>query len=213
MSTLIQHSSQSNEWFTPAEYIESARLVMGSIDLDPASCAEANQTVKAGRYFTEADDGLSRHWFGNVWLNPPYGGLAGPFSEYLVKEYEASRIKAATLLLNSNTDRRYIQPLIKRFSVCFTEGRVDFVEPVERAEARRHAARKTIERCTRLLDNLYTPDRNKIYAQMKRAQAKAKRPDGPATGQVFIYMGPSSVRFEQVFAQYGATGRLVRSLV
>lgn len=36
--------------------------VMGSIYLDPASCAKANETVKAHRYFTIADDGLSQPW-------------------------------------------------------------------------------------------------------------------------------------------------------
>ena len=37
----------SPRWHTPAEYIEAAREVMGSIDLDPASCHIAQQAVKA----------------------------------------------------------------------------------------------------------------------------------------------------------------------
>jgi hypothetical protein len=87
---LIQHSAASVEWYTPADIIERARRVLGSIDLDPASCAEANETVKARHYYNQADDGLSLSWNlpittswdcpdgdgggpANVWLNPPGG--------------------------------------------------------------------------------------------------------------------------------------------
>ncbi len=38
-----QHSATNNEdeYYTPACYIESARLVMGGIELDPASCEDS----------------------------------------------------------------------------------------------------------------------------------------------------------------------------
>src|SRR5260221_7395603 len=73
---IIAMPQKSNEWFTPSRYIEAARLVMGSIDLDPASCSEANQTVKAKRYYSIDDNGLEQPWYGNIWLNPPYGRSA-----------------------------------------------------------------------------------------------------------------------------------------
>ena len=49
-----------NEWFTPAEYVAFARQTMGGIDLDPASHALAQQTVRAGAFFTAADNGPER---------------------------------------------------------------------------------------------------------------------------------------------------------
>ena len=67
------HSSATAEHYTPPEIVEAAREVMGGIDLDPASCAEANTIVKAAAYYDS--DGLSRPWYGRVFLNPPGGKL------------------------------------------------------------------------------------------------------------------------------------------
>ena len=78
-----------NEWYTPAKNIEVAREVLGEIDLDPASHAIAQQTVKATRFFTAADDGLKQLWHGRVLFNPPYGrGLIAPFVDKLSRNSE-----------------------------------------------------------------------------------------------------------------------------
>lgn len=73
----IKHSSGSQEWYTPRNLIESARNVMGNIDLDPASSAIANETVFADDYFTIFEDGLTKEWSGKVFCNPPGGKLNG----------------------------------------------------------------------------------------------------------------------------------------
>lgn len=75
-----QHSSASNEHYTPPDVVEAARKWMGGIDLDPASCEEANRTVKAARYCSVG--GLALWWSGRVFLNPP-GGLIGRDSSML----------------------------------------------------------------------------------------------------------------------------------
>ena len=51
-------SSESNEWYTPARYVDAARLTLGSIDLDPASCEAANKIVKAKTFYSKDRDGL-----------------------------------------------------------------------------------------------------------------------------------------------------------
>ena len=68
-----QHLSKTQEHYTPAHVVELAREVLGVIDLDPASCEEANATVRAKRIFTRGDDGLTQPWSGRVFLNPPGG--------------------------------------------------------------------------------------------------------------------------------------------
>lgn len=119
-------SSGENEWYTPPEYIEAARQVMGSIDLDPASCEAAQANVKAKRFFSIDQDGLSQAWFGNVWLNPPYSkDCIGLFAEKLV--FEANRFDQAIVLVNNATDTEWFHKIAAIASaICFLQGRVRF---------------------------------------------------------------------------------------
>jgi hypothetical protein len=57
-----------NEWYTPAQYIKLAREVLGTIDFDPASSDQAQERVKASRYYTKEDNGIEKSW-GGAWLN------------------------------------------------------------------------------------------------------------------------------------------------
>jgi len=63
------------------------RQVMGSITLDPASCAAAQEVVQADVFFTVKEDGLSRSWFGNAWLNPPFVSWGQKFIEKLLLHF------------------------------------------------------------------------------------------------------------------------------
>lgn len=122
----IHVSEDSYEWYTPRAYIEAAREVMGSIDLDPASCDEAQKVVKAKKYYTIEDDGLSQLWFGNVFLNPPYNMPAvQQFSDRAIHEYEWNTISAAIVLVNNATDTGWFHRLLD-YPVCFPLGRVQF---------------------------------------------------------------------------------------
>ena len=76
---------------------------MGSIDLDPASCAAANEVVKASLWYDEEQNGLVQPWFGNVWLNPPFSNpLCRLFMEKLPEEYYAGRITQAVAIVNAS---------------------------------------------------------------------------------------------------------------
>lgn len=116
------------ENYTPAIYIESARRVMGSIDLDPASNEYAQKTVKAEQYFTILNDGLRQDWRGTVFLNPPYKHpVISDFIKKLCEEIAAEKVTAAVLLTNNNTDTASWHDAAKTSqAVCFTAGRINF---------------------------------------------------------------------------------------
>jgi ParB family chromosome partitioning protein len=124
----VSANSGENEWYTPPEFIEAARDVMGSIDLDPASCETAQANVKAKRFYTIDDDGLAKKWSGNVWLNPPYSKeVIGQFATKIVAE--SGRIQQAIVLVNNATDTAWFHELASVASaVCFLRGRVKFLD-------------------------------------------------------------------------------------
>lgn len=125
-----------NEWWTPAEYIETARSVLGAIDLDPATTPKANEVVKAAEIFTKRDNGLVHPWTGRVWLNPPYAQpFIGQFIDKLCAELEAGNVSAAILLTHNYTDTEWFHRAERDAALlCFTRGRIGFLSPTgERA--------------------------------------------------------------------------------
>lgn len=66
-----QHSSISAERYTPGYIIEPGRKALGGFDLDPASCAKANEVIQASEFYTAGDNGLDQHWEGRLLVNPP----------------------------------------------------------------------------------------------------------------------------------------------
>lgn len=120
-----------NEWYTPRDYIERARRVMGEISLDPASNENAQSLVAASNFFTQESNGLDKDWNGNIWLNPPYAQpLISQFIEKLCLEFKSGRCKQAILLTHNYTDTRWFQEAAKHCScICFTRGRVKFYSP------------------------------------------------------------------------------------
>jgi len=119
------------ESYTPTEYIESSRLVMGSIDLDPASNEKANKIVKATQFFDKNSDGLTKAWEGNIFLNPPYSQPEiKHFIDRLLSHYQLNRIQQAILLTNNNTDTMWFHKAAKVSGImCFTKGRINFLKP------------------------------------------------------------------------------------
>lgn len=73
MSENAQHSHITNEHYTVTEVVEAYCQVAGYINLDPFSCSEANQVVKAQTFYSLelGLNGFIEPWNGNIFCNPP----------------------------------------------------------------------------------------------------------------------------------------------
>jgi ParB family chromosome partitioning protein len=119
----------NNEWYTPQSVLDRARLVLGEIDLDPASCYIAQERVNAKNYYTEETNGLLYPWKGKVWCNPPYSAaLIKKFTQKMYDEYANGNMVEGIMLTNSGTDTQWNQPLAKGVQ-AYTVGRISFLLP------------------------------------------------------------------------------------
>lgn len=126
---LINQTSGETEYYTPLPIVDAARRVMGSIELDPASSARANERIRAEKYFTEKDDGLKQHWFGTVWVNHPFGRIANPlWVSKMVQEFSRAEVFALTCITFAATSEEWFQPLAKN-PQCYLCPRTNFYLP------------------------------------------------------------------------------------
>lgn len=118
-----------DEWATPPSMWRPLARAVGGFDTDPASGAES--TPIAPTRYTEADDGLSKPWHGNVWCNPPYSD-PGPWLQKAISEVEAGNADTVLVLLpNNRLHTNYLQdaldhPASAGFVLC--RGKQTFVK-------------------------------------------------------------------------------------
>ena len=121
------YTKEKNEWYTPSHIIELVKQCLDEIDLDPASCLEANKQVNAKKYFTIEDDALEQSWdCKTLYMNPPYsnGNITKFTNKFL---YELPCIDEAIILVASFPETNWCQKfLIKCNALCFIKGRVGF---------------------------------------------------------------------------------------
>jgi len=121
-----------DERYTPTQYIDSVKIVLGNIDLDPASSRVANSRIKADYIYTTEDSGLMQKWFGNIFLNPPYSrGNLLKWSEKIVKEFNKGNFKNGIYLVPNGTDTNWFT-LLNSFPFCLIDHRICFLTYNER---------------------------------------------------------------------------------
>ncbi len=174
------HSADAPDWQTPADYAEAAREVMGGIDLDPMSDFEANERIKAKKFYTVEDDGLSLPWEGRVFLNPA-GGLV---NEAWVKLMESAISQFVWIgfsleqLQTLQSAKTVLQPF--DFHVCIPRRRIAFVENSVRKE-----------------------DRRIKWAAGEGRNGPFKEKASPSHGNYICGWGMSGAKFRAVFERFG----------
>lgn len=123
MNTSFEKNSKNttDEWYTPKSIIDA----LGQFDLDP--CApECPLFDTAKTMYNKNDNGLSKEWFGRVWLNPPY---SRPLIEQFVKKM-ADHGNGIALLFN-RCDNKMFHDIIfeKATAIKFLRKRIRFLRP------------------------------------------------------------------------------------
>lgn len=122
----------SDECYTPAEWIDRARRVMGRIGYDPFSCELAQQIVQAERFGTIEDSAFDTEWTDDLWFQPPFSTeLIKDATNKFFVEMEAGRVTQAIGLTNTCSTSPWWQRIAKAAAVvCFPAERINFLRPI-----------------------------------------------------------------------------------
>jgi hypothetical protein len=133
----IQHSSATDEWYSPLSVLVRAKEILGQIDLDPASDEFGNARVGARYFITKEQDGLASPWpiFSTVFINPP-GGKTGNqsntalFWKRLMEYRDSGSLKHAIFMCFSieaaqNTQGKGCKSILE-FPFCIPQRRIRF---------------------------------------------------------------------------------------
>src|SRR3989344_3610405 len=125
----VHQSSADDNWWTPKHIVDLAVVFLGKIELDPC-CNDGEPNVPAHSYFRQADNGLDQAWDAlTVGITPPYGSEIDKWVHKLLNEFAKGHFSEALILIPSRTDTQWFQLLLRRFPVCFLEGRLTFLSP------------------------------------------------------------------------------------
>ena len=122
MNTKLMFSSEDMTWETPWNFF---KRLDDEFHFTLDVCA-SETNAKCSKYFTVADDGLSRKWGGQIcWMNPPYGR---EMPKWIRKAYDESLSGSVVVcLIPSRTDTKvWHECCMKAAEIRFVKGRIKF---------------------------------------------------------------------------------------
>ena len=110
------NKGSTDTWLTPFEIVSQ----LGEFDLDP--CEHLFMPKKLAKNgFNINDDGLSKEWFGRVWMNPPYSKnkeFAKKFCDH----------KNGIALVFARTETSWFKNYYKADAFLFLPSRITFID-------------------------------------------------------------------------------------
>ena len=116
--------SNRMDWETP-QWIFSQLDEQYGFGLD-AAASDENRLCE--RWYTESDDGLTKKWSQNTWVNPPYARHVGDWVAKAAAEAEKWKVWVA-IMINAKTDTKYWHDIVmaEAHRILFVRGRVKFL--------------------------------------------------------------------------------------
>jgi len=116
------YTSNTDEWATP-DWLFHALNALYHFDLDVCATPE---NAKCKHYFTKEQDGLSSKWFGNCWMNPPYGRQIGVWVKTAYQKIVSGECHLVCMLLPARTDTAWRHDYCMKGEITFIKGRIKF---------------------------------------------------------------------------------------
>ncbi len=119
-------SPDNCEWYTPLKIKQAVYKTLIKIDLDPCS-NQGSPNIEASHYYTKKEAGLTKKWWGIVYLNPPYGPGTKKWVSKMIESYHQGYVSEAIILLPARIETNYWHDLSLHVSMwCAIRHRLKF---------------------------------------------------------------------------------------
>ena len=132
----LSKSRKSTEYQTPFGLYTTLNKIF-KFQLDP--CTTQDNPLGTATFYTKEQDGLTKPWNTNTYINPPFGSGVKEWIDKMITESNKNPYYYV-MLLPARTDTKWFQDLIwKPGSVIyFLKGRLKFVNPQLNARQEPH---------------------------------------------------------------------------
>jgi len=118
----VHFSSKTDLHSTPQAFFDKLN---DEFDFLVDVCAN-HENKKCKIYFTEEDSGLDKVWYGDIWMNPPYGREIGKWMKKAHESAQANDFTTVVCLVPARTDKKWWHDYAIQHEVRFIKGRLKF---------------------------------------------------------------------------------------